>query len=52
MQAFYRTLPNVDRIALREHTFTRFGIKRSMTSEEQLSRDYSPNERKASETIA
>ena len=36
MQAFYRTLPNVDRIALREHTFTRFGIKRSMTSEEQL----------------
>jgi len=36
MQAFYRPLPNVDRIASREQAFTQFGIKRSMTSEEQL----------------
>ncbi len=36
MQAFYRPLPNVDRIASREQAFIKFGIKRSMTSEERL----------------
>ena len=36
MQAFYRPLPDVDRIVSREQAFTKFGIKRSMTSEERL----------------
>ena len=36
MHAFYRPLPNVDRIASRKQAFIKFGIKRSMTSEERL----------------
>ena len=36
MQAFYRPLPDVDRIVSREQAFTKFDIKRFMTSEEQL----------------
>lgn len=36
MHAFYRPLPNVDRIASREQAFTKFGINRSMTSKEHL----------------
>ena len=36
MQAFYRPLPDVDRIVSREQAFTKLGTKTSMTSEERL----------------